>query len=69
MDLVLTLRTDTFLFLFFSMIIVAMTLYLPQHIVFITKRAWFYYHGEDSLNNVAKTVPYSANIAGIRSEL
>ncbi|CZT05439.1 hypothetical protein WAI453_005019 [Rhynchosporium graminicola] len=37
---------NSFLFLFFSMIIIAMTLYLPQHIAFLTNRAWFYYNGD-----------------------
>ena len=40
---------DSFLFLFFSMIIIAMTLYLPQHITFLTNRAWFYYNGDEKL--------------------
>ncbi|KAH8821569.1 hypothetical protein F5884DRAFT_768339 [Xylogone sp. PMI_703] len=60
---------NTFLFLFLSMIIVAVTLYLPQHIAFITNRAWFYYHGEDSINNAAKPIAYSAGMTGGRSEL
>jgi len=30
------------------MIIIAMTLYLPQHIAFLTNRAWFYYNGDES---------------------
>jgi hypothetical protein len=42
------MSTDSFLFLFFSMIIIAMTLYLPQHIAFLTNRAWFYYNGDES---------------------
>ncbi|RDW89490.1 hypothetical protein BP6252_01522 [Coleophoma cylindrospora] len=29
------------------MVIIAMTLYLPQHIAFLTNRAWFYYHGDE----------------------
>ncbi|KAG9236609.1 hypothetical protein BJ875DRAFT_455934 [Amylocarpus encephaloides] len=40
---------NSFLFLFFSMIIIAMTLYLPQHITFLTSRAWFYYNGDEKL--------------------
>jgi len=32
------------------MIIIAMTLYLPQHIAFLTNRAWFYYHGDENVN-------------------
>lgn len=31
------------------MIIIAMTLYLPQHIAFLTNRAWFYYNGDESV--------------------
>lgn len=27
------------------MIIIAATLYLPQHLAFLTNRAWFYYNG------------------------
>lgn len=42
------LFTDSFLFLFFSMIIIALTLYLPQHLTFLTNRAWFYYNGPES---------------------
>ena len=30
------------------MIIIAITLYLPQHIAFLTNRAWFYYNGDES---------------------
>ncbi len=37
------------------MVIIAACLYLPQHISFITKRAWFYYHGEDA--GAASRVP------------
>jgi hypothetical protein len=29
------------------MVIIAMTLYLPQHIAFLTNRAWFYYNGPE----------------------
>jgi len=39
---------NSFLFLFFSMIVIAMTLYLPQHLAFLTNRAWFYYHGDET---------------------
>lgn len=30
------------------MLIIAGTLYLPQHISFLTSRAWFYYNGDES---------------------
>ena len=43
------------------MIVIAMTLYLPQHIAFLTNRAWFYYNGDESAkleaaNETASTV-------------
>lgn len=38
------------------MIIIAMTLYLPQHIAFLTNRAWFYYNGDESAKSAANSV-------------
>jgi hypothetical protein len=38
------------------MIIIAMTLYLPQHIAFLTNRAWFYYNGDESAKSAVKSV-------------
>jgi hypothetical protein len=38
------------------MIIIAMTLYLPQHIAFLTNRAWFYYNGDESAKTAAVVV-------------
>lgn len=38
------------------MIIIALTLYLPQHLTFITKRAWFYYNGPESAKAVVQSV-------------
>jgi hypothetical protein len=43
----LTNSSDSFIFLFFSMVLIAASLYLPQHIAFLTNRAWFYYHGTE----------------------
>jgi len=37
------------------MIIIAMTLYLPQHIAFLTNRAWFYYNGDESAKMAVKS--------------
>ena len=51
---------DSFLFLFFSMIIIAMTLYLPQHIAFLTNRAWFYYNGDESAKAAVHSVVESS---------
>lgn len=48
-------RTDSFLFLFFSMIIIALTLYLPQQLTFLTSRAWFYYNGPESAKAVIES--------------
>ena len=39
---------DSFLFLFLSMIIIAASLYLPSHIATISRRAWFYYAGDEA---------------------
>jgi hypothetical protein len=47
---------DSFLFLFFSMVIIAMTLYLPQHITFLTNRAWFYYNGPENAKTAVQSV-------------
>jgi len=40
--------TDSFLFLFLSMIVIACSLYLPQHITTIASRVWFYCTGDRS---------------------
>jgi hypothetical protein len=47
---------DSFLFLFFSMIMIAITLYLPQHIAFLTNRAWFYYNGDENAKVAIQSV-------------
>lgn len=39
---------NSFLFLFISMIIIAASLYLPEHVVNMWYRAWFYYAGDDT---------------------
>lgn len=38
------------------MIVIAITLYLPQHIAFLTNRAWFYYNGDESAKAAVKSV-------------
>lgn len=40
---------DTFLLLFISMIIVAASLYLPEHVMKMASRAWFYYAGDETV--------------------
>ena len=44
--LTLLIRSDSFLFLFISMIIIATSLYLPSHISTMASRAFYYYAGE-----------------------
>ena len=39
---------DSFLFLFISMIIIAASLYLPEHVATMWNRAWFYYAGDET---------------------
>ena len=39
---------DSFLFLFLSMIIIAASLYLPEHVAGIANRAFYYWAGDDS---------------------
>jgi len=38
------------------MVIIAATLYLPQHIAFLTNRAWFYYNGDESVKGAGSSV-------------
>ncbi|KAI9802846.1 MAG: hypothetical protein M1833_001445 [Piccolia ochrophora] len=38
---------NSFLFLFVSMIIIAASLYFPQHVQDIARRLWWYYAGEN----------------------
>jgi hypothetical protein len=47
--ILITLDIDSFLFIFLSMIVIAASLYLPQHIHDIALRAWFYYAGDDAI--------------------
>ena len=41
-------HADSFVFLVLSMIIIAATLYLPEHVVTIARRVSFYWGGEES---------------------
>lgn len=45
------------------MIVIAITLYLPQHIAFLTNRAWFYYNGDESTKAAVKSVVEKVNTA------
>ena len=55
--------TGSVLFPFFSLTMIAITLYLPQHIAFILGRAWFYMHG-DSVDVVELTKEAVHTLAG-----
>ena len=53
------------------MIIIAASLYLPEHITRVASRAWFYYAGDESAGSASeamKTVVVSAT-AGTTKEL
>lgn len=50
------------------MIIIAMTLYLPQHIAFLTNRAWFYYNGDENTKLVVQSVVESASRSTILAD-
>jgi hypothetical protein len=47
------------------MVIIAACLYLPQHISFITNRAWFYYHGEDPTAKLVPGQPTAATVQNV----
>ncbi|KAI9697993.1 MAG: hypothetical protein M1836_004346 [Candelina mexicana] len=59
----LILITDSVLFLILSMIIIAASLYLPEHIATIANRAWFYYAGDEGSGNIP-AVPKPMNEMG-----
>ncbi|CAL3965975.1 hypothetical protein PZA11_002780 [Diplocarpon coronariae] len=60
---------NSFLFLFFSMVVIAMTLYLPQHITFLTSRAWFYYNGDESAKTAAQSFLESPRSTGFAEKV
>ena len=47
---------DSFIFLLLSMIIIAATLYLPEHVMIIARRMSFYWGGEESAAIVHEAV-------------
>jgi hypothetical protein len=59
---------DSFIFLFFSMILIAASLYLPQNIAFLTSRAWFYYNGDEITKVITdSTAAASASMVGMNA--
>jgi hypothetical protein len=51
------------------MIVIALTLYLPQHLAFLTNRAWFYYNGPESAKAVVQSVAESATTTVLVEEV
>ncbi|MCJ1285184.1 hypothetical protein MMC26_004522 [Xylographa opegraphella] len=58
---------NSFLVLFLSMIIIAASLYLPEHVSTIMRRAWFYWAGDEavatSINSVSSSTSAARSIA------
>ncbi len=48
------------------MIIVAASLYLPEHVMKMASRAWFYYAGDDTAAGVGTRVGSGNGAAGAR---
>lgn len=48
------------------MILIATALYLPQHIAFLMRRAFFYYHGDDIVTSAKAGLPHAAAQTGMR---
>ncbi|CCX06677.1 hypothetical protein FPQ18DRAFT_336417 [Pyronema domesticum] len=40
---------NTLLFIFLSLLITAVSFYLPHHVAIIAKRAWYYYAGDSTV--------------------
>ena len=57
---------DTFLVLFISMIIVAASLYLPEHVMKMASRAWFYYAGDETASGGGTRAGSGAGAVGPR---
>ncbi|KAF3902354.1 hypothetical protein AA313_de0207781 [Arthrobotrys entomopaga] len=50
---------NTFIFLFLGFLTMAVTLYLPQHVQTITRRAYFYVVGDESVIRQEDVLDYS----------
>ncbi|RVD83296.1 uncharacterized protein DFL_007691 [Arthrobotrys flagrans] len=50
---------NTFIFLFLGFLTAAITLYLPQHVQTITRRAYFYIVGDESVIRQEDVLDYS----------
>ncbi|KAF2146033.1 uncharacterized protein K452DRAFT_283312 [Aplosporella prunicola CBS 121167] len=60
---------NSFLFLFLSMIVIAASLYLPEHISMIVNRASYYLAGEPSsgLSSIAKRDFVDSSVAAVKT--
>jgi len=59
----LTTHPDSFLFLTLSMVLIAASLYLPEHIVTISHRAFYYYSGRGTPPSKASAISAAAAAA------
>lgn len=50
------------------MIIVAASLYLPEHVMKMASRAWFYYAGDETATGAGTRVGSGAGVAGARQD-
>lgn len=48
------------------MIIIAASLYLPEHVMKMASRAWFYYAGDETAAGVGTRAGSGADVAGTR---
>ncbi|TGZ79595.1 hypothetical protein EX30DRAFT_333126 [Ascodesmis nigricans] len=60
---------NTILFLSLSMLILAVSLYLPHHIGEVASKAWFYYSGDEALVQQQQVMGAAAAAAAGRVEL
>lgn len=59
-------QTDSILFLFLSMVTIAASLYLPEHISFICRRAYYYLGGDG--HHVSASSPSLSSIVSMSSK-
>ncbi|KAM0796732.1 hypothetical protein BDR22DRAFT_892866 [Usnea florida] len=57
---------NTFLLLFISMVIIAASLYLPEHVMKMASRAWFYYAGDETAVGLGTRSGSGAGAAGAK---
>jgi hypothetical protein len=60
----LMLRLDSVLFLLLSLLIIAASLYLPEHLSIITSRIFYYYSGNENAHSLAQKAVDSPHVHG-----